>query len=97
MKDPWFYLLSISTVSHRLVIIIFKNNVTELTVWNVFNYVPLHGKLPTPLILLPEVHTLVKIHRSNHFSYPTELSTSIYLEIDEAKNFDGSYLMLKKH
>lgn len=75
------YLLGVSTVSYRLVVIVFKYNVTKLTIRDIFDYMPFDRKLPTPFILLPVGYTLVKIDRSNHFSHPTELSTGIHLQI----------------
>jgi hypothetical protein len=43
--------------------------------------VPLNRKLTSPLILLPVIHTFLKVHWTNHLSNTTELCTSIYLYI----------------
>ncbi|CAN1799039.1 hypothetical protein LINPERHAP1_LOCUS21977 [Linum perenne] len=40
---------------------------------------PANWKLASPSILLPVVSIFPKIHRTKHFSYTTELSTSIDL------------------
>lgn len=73
------YLLRISTVCNRLVIIVVKKNVTESNVGNILNNMPFSWELSAPSILLPVICILLKINRSNHFSYPTELSTCVNL------------------
>lgn len=79
------YFLGISTISHRLIVIVFQYNVAELTVWNIFDNVPLHWELSTPFVLLPVINALLKINRSNHLRYTTELGTRIYLKLQTRK------------
>lgn len=74
------HLLCVSAIRNRFVIIIFKSNGLQQTVGNVFNNVPLNRKAPSPLVLLPEVHALVKINRTNHLGQANKLPTSIYLQ-----------------
>ena len=62
------YLLSVPRMCYRFVVIAFDDNVSQLGVGNIFHYVPLHWEEPIPLVALPKVHVLGKIHLSNHFS-----------------------------
>lgn len=75
------YFLGVSTISHGLIVVVLQYYVTELTVWNIFDNVPLHWELSTPFVLLPVINALLKIHWSNHLRYTTELRTRIYLKL----------------
>ncbi|KAB8109558.1 hypothetical protein EE612_045861 [Oryza sativa] len=76
-----FYLLCVPAVGHRFIIIVFKNYMAEKIIWNILHNVPLNRELASPLILLPIVNTLLKIHWPNHLCNTTELCTSIHLYI----------------
>ena len=73
------YLLSVSAVGNWFVVIIFKYNVTKLTIGYIFNNMPLNRELACPLILLPIIYTFIIIYRPHHLGHPTELGTSIHL------------------
>lgn len=62
------YLLRVPSKSYRSVIIVFKDNVPQLSVGYVLYYMPFYGEEPTPLVNLPEVHIFVKIYLPNHLS-----------------------------
>jgi hypothetical protein len=44
---------------------------------------PVHGERTIPFPLQPEIHILIKINRSHHLSYTTELPTWIDLQIEK--------------
>jgi hypothetical protein len=73
------YLLRVSTVCDRLVVIVFQNDVTKLGIGNIFNDVIFYWEETIPLVLLPKIHARVKIHRANHLCHFTELTTHIDL------------------
>ena len=75
------YLLCVPAVGYRLVLIVFKNYMAEEIIWNILQYVPINRELASPLILLPVVHTLLKIHWSSHLRNTAELWTSIHMHI----------------
>jgi hypothetical protein len=60
--------------------------VPETTVGNIFDNMPLDWELAVPSILLPIISILLKIYRSNHFRYSTELSTCIDLHKERNKS-----------
>lgn len=47
-----FYLLGVTAICDRFIVIVLKNDVSHKAVRYILNYVPLHIELPTPLILL---------------------------------------------
>jgi hypothetical protein len=67
------YLLSVTAVSDRFVVVVLKDDVPEEVVRNIFDKVPLDRELPCPLVLLPVIHALLKIHPAHHLSHPTKL------------------------
>ena len=83
-KSKW-YLLSVPGKSYRPIIIVFKDNVPQLSVRNIFYYMPLDWKEPIPLVKLPKFHVFIKVHLSHHLSNTHKLSTSINLENDSYK------------
>jgi hypothetical protein len=50
-----FYLLSVTAICDRFIVIVLKNDVSHKAVRYILNYVPLHIELPTPLFLLPVI------------------------------------------
>lgn len=79
-KESREYLLSIPAMCYRLVIIIFYNDMPELSMGNVFYYVPFYREEPIPLIFLPKIHTLLEINWSNHLSQAYKLAAFVYLK-----------------
>ena len=74
------YLLCVSAISYRLVLIILKYYMPQLWVWNIFNDMPLHWETAIPLVLLPEIHGFIEINTANHLCNSTELAACIYLK-----------------
>jgi hypothetical protein len=50
-----FYLLGVTAICDRFIVIVLKNDVSHKAVRYILNYVPLHIELSTPLILLPVI------------------------------------------
>jgi hypothetical protein len=63
----------------------------QMQVWNIFYNVPLDREITIPLILLPEIHVLIKINSANHLCYSTELTTCINLNKNNKKRGIGYY------
>lgn len=80
------YLLGISAVCNRLVVIVLQNDVTKLWIWDILYNVPLNREKTTPLILLPKFHVLAEINSPNHLSDTTELTTRINLNRENLLN-----------
>lgn len=85
IKQHKTYLLSIPGECYRLVVIVLKDNVSQLCVRDILNYVPLYWEEPIPLIKLPKVHVFAKINWPNHFSHAYKLPTSINLKFGKQK------------
>ena len=81
-------------MSNWLLVIILEKYVAELTIWNIFDYMPPNRELSTPPILLPVVCIIFKIYRSNHLSHTAELSTCIDL-YNKVKEVYGKLKILK--
>lgn len=77
-----FYLLGVSTVSDRFIVVVFKYNVTKETVGNIFDHKPFDREVSRPSILLPVLYTRVEVNRSNHLGHPTKLGTGIHLKLN---------------
>lgn len=73
------YLLCISAVSYRFIFVVLKNYMAKLRIWNILDDMPFDWEKTIPFILLPKVHVLTEINPVSHLSYPTKLTTSIYL------------------
>jgi hypothetical protein len=48
-------------------------------VGHILDYVPLEWKTAIPLVLLPILHSLIKVNRTNHFSNTNKLTTCVHL------------------
>ena len=70
--------MRVSAISDRLIVVVLQYNVAELTVWHIFDDVPLHWELSTPFVLFPVLNALHKIHRSYHLNHTTELRAPVY-------------------
>ena len=55
-------------------------DVPNKVVWYILNNVPFHRELATPSVILPVIDAHVKVDRSNHLSYTTELTNAINLQ-----------------
>ena len=73
------YLLGVPSISNWPIFIVFKKNMPQLRIWNVFYYVPLNREESTPFVKLPEIHTLVEIYFAYHLCHSNKLTTSINL------------------
>lgn len=74
------YLLGVPAIRHRLVVIVFQDNMTELAIWDILNNMPRYRESAIPLVLLPVVDTFWKINTTCHLCHSTKLSTRIHLK-----------------
>jgi hypothetical protein len=49
-------------------IVILKHNMPQLTVRNVFYYMPLNWEETIPLVNLPKIHVFIEVYLTNHLS-----------------------------
>ena len=62
--DLGWYLLSVPNKSNWSVIIVFKNYMSEQTIWNVLYNMPYYREKAIPFIFFPEIHGLLEINRA---------------------------------
>lgn len=73
-------LLCVSRVGHRLVLIIFELNVSQLHIRNILHVYPTDAKLTLPLILRPNTTVALIIDRRDHLRHATEMAGSVHRE-----------------
>mmetsp|Transcript_34522 Transcript_34522/g.45634 ORF Transcript_34522/g.45634 Transcript_34522/m.45634 type:complete len:300 (-) Transcript_34522:1591-2490(-) len=83
--------LGIPAIGYRLVLVVGKGDMPELSVWNILCINPLHLKLTLPFILGPCPKFLAIINSTLHLCHSTELTTGIHA----IKEVDGSFCRLE--
>jgi hypothetical protein len=74
------YLLGVTAVCDRLVLIVLQDDVLENVVRHVFDNLPLNREGAIPLVLLPVLQGFLEINSTNHFSNTNKLATCIHLK-----------------
>lgn len=72
------HLLCVSRVGHRLVLVVFELNVSQLHIRNILYVNPTDAKLTLPLVLRPDTTVALIVNRGDHLRHTAEMTGSIH-------------------